>query len=232
MAVQKRRGKAKQAPTISNTGFIGSVFVDTSELRRKQYYFSRKKLHVAHHVLDGLAQAASHLFVSHGVLAYLSCVYMEDQQKIGFVLSSKPFQPQEGRAYFKNYLLERNFYAGAAEVDFEEVFNTGFLGVVFADLSGMLRYTFDIEMNILVKLMKDMMIPVKELFLRNRITAYLSSVELEDQEKLGFVLSVKPYDEKAEAELYFQEYLRERGFYLEEEDELEQIVIRRKIELL
>lgn len=34
MAPLKRGGRKKQAPIISNTGFIGSVFIDTLELQR------------------------------------------------------------------------------------------------------------------------------------------------------------------------------------------------------
>ncbi|MEM5686562.1 hypothetical protein AAHB49_05710 [Bacillus cereus] len=34
MAQAKRRGRKKQTPIISNTGFIGSVFIDTLELQR------------------------------------------------------------------------------------------------------------------------------------------------------------------------------------------------------
>ena len=48
-----------------------------------------------------------------------------------------------------------------------------------------------------------MIIPVKELFLRHNVPAYISTSHLEEQNKLGFVLSVKPYDERAEADLYF-----------------------------
>ncbi len=54
MAQAKRRGRKKQTPIISNTGFIGSVFIDTLELQKKSYYFARKKLQIVHHVLDGL----------------------------------------------------------------------------------------------------------------------------------------------------------------------------------
>jgi hypothetical protein len=228
---KKRRARRKHTPTISNTGFIGSVFLDTLELEKKQYYFSRKKLQVVQYVLGGLAQATSALFAEHNVSAYLSCVYLHKQQKIGFVLSFKPFEEAEGVAYFTNYLIEKKFYRGE-EPEHLEIFNTGFIGVVFADLSHIDRFTFDFEMNLLSKLMKDMIVPVKELFLRNKIPAYISGVELEEQQKIGFVLSVKPYDEKAEAELYFETYLKERGLYIgEEENEIDQIVIRRKIEM-
>lgn len=37
MAQAKRRGRKKQTPIISNTGFIGSVFIDTLELQKKSY---------------------------------------------------------------------------------------------------------------------------------------------------------------------------------------------------
>ncbi|HDX9577331.1 hypothetical protein M3215_19210 [Bacillus cytotoxicus] len=234
MAQSKRRGRKKHTPTISNTGFIGSVFIDTLELQKKSYYFSRKRLHIAHHVLDGLAQATSSLFVEHNVNAHLSCVYLHKQKKIGIVLSSKPFKEAEGIAYFKNYLIEKNFYnENVEEENYQEIFNTGFIGVVFADLSSIDRFNFDFEMTLLSKLMKDMIIPVKELFLRNNIPAYISTVELEDQHKMGFVLSVKPYDERAEADLYFEMYLRERGLYIgDEEDDMEKIVIRKTVEIV
>ncbi|WP_028400552.1 hypothetical protein [Ectobacillus panaciterrae] len=232
MKQNKRRARKKHTPTISNTGFIGSVFLDTLELHRKQYYFSRRRLHIIQHVLDGLAQATSSLFEEHNVSVHLSCVYLHEQQKIGFVLSSKPFQKAEGIAYFTNYLIEKKFYKDET-AEYLEIFNTGFIGVVFADLSHINRFTFDFEMSLLSKLIKDMIVPVKELFLRNKIPAYISGVELEEQNKLGFVLSIKPYDEKAEAALYFEAYLKERGFYIgEEDDEIDQIVIRKKIEMV
>ena len=69
-------------------------------------------------------------------------------------------------------------------------------------------------MGMLTKLMKDMIIPVKELFLRHNVPAYISTSHLEEQNKLGFVLSVKPYDERAEADLYFEAYLKERGLFI------------------
>ncbi|MED2729394.1 hypothetical protein P4217_29040, partial [Bacillus thuringiensis] len=79
----KRRGRKKQAPIISNTGFIGSVFIDTLELQKKSYYFARKKLQIVHHVLDGLSGATSALFKEHNISAYMSCVYLHKQKKIG-----------------------------------------------------------------------------------------------------------------------------------------------------
>ncbi|ABS22152.1 hypothetical protein ACRS6Y_08640 [Bacillus cytotoxicus] len=234
MAQKKRRGRKKHTPTISNTGFIGSVFIDTLELQKKSYYFSRKKLQIVHHVLDGLAEATSSLFHEHEVAAYISCVYLHKQKKIGFVLSTKLFEQTDGIAYFKNYLIEKNFYGKTdQEVEYQEVFNTGFIGVVFADLSSIDRFNFEFEMNMLFKLMKDMIIPVKELFLRHNIPAYISTSHLETQNKVGFVLSIKPYDERAEADLYFETYLKERGLFIgDEEDEMDKIVIRKKVELL
>lgn len=233
MAPNKRRGRKKQTPTISNTGFIGSVFIDTLDLQKKSYYFARKKLQIIHHVLDGLAGATSSLFKEHHVAAYMSCVYLHKQKKIGFVLSTKPFEQEDGIAYFKNYLIEKKFYQeNDHDVEYQEVFNTGFIGVVFADLSSINRFNFDFEMSMLLKLMKDMIIPVKELFLRHNIPAYISTSHLEDQHKLGFVLSIKPYDERAEADLYFEMYLKERGLYIgDEEDDIDKIVIRKKIEM-
>ncbi|WP_342772874.1 hypothetical protein [Ectobacillus funiculus] len=231
---KNRKGRKLPSPSISNTGFIGSVFVNTNDLQKRQYYFSRKYMQVAHHVLDGLAKAISALFSEHQHPVYLSCIYLPKQKKIGFVLSVKPFDEAEGIAYFTNYLIEKNFYIGMEdEAQLPEIFNTGFIGVVFADLLEIERFTFEFEMNVLVKLMKDMIIPAKELFLRHQIPAYISAVHLEDQHKLGFVLSVKPYDEKTEADLYFIEYLKERGLYIgEEEKEEDKIVIRKKIEFM
>ncbi|EEK94531.1 hypothetical protein bcere0027_23880 [Bacillus cereus AH676] len=233
MAPLKRRGRKKQAPIISNTGFIGSVFIDTLELQKKSYYFARKKLQIVHHVLDGLSGATSALFKEHNISAYMSCVYLHKQKKIGFVLSTKPFEQSDGVAYFVNYLIEKNFYGGHDEdVEYQEVFNTGFIGVVFADLSSIDRFNFEFEMGMLTKLMKDMIIPVKELFLRHNVPAYISTSHLEEQNKLGFVLSVKPYDERAEADLYFEAYLKERGLFIgDEEDDIDKIVIRKTAEL-
>ena len=95
----------------------------------------------------------------------MSCVYLHTQKKIGFVLSTKPFEQSDGVAYFVNYLIEKNFYGDHDEdVEYQEVFNTGFIGVVFADLSSIDRFNFEFEMGMLTKLMKDMIIPVKELF--------------------------------------------------------------------
>lgn len=224
--------KKKHTPTISNTGFIGSVFIDTLELQKKSYYFARKKLQIVHHVLDGLSDATSSLFSEHNIAAHMSCVYLHKQKKIGFVLSTKPFEQADGVAYFKNYLIEKNFYHDH-DVEYQEVFNTGFIGVVFADLSSIDRFNFDFEMSMLSKLMKDMIIPVKELFLRHNIPAYISTSHLEEQNKLGFVLSVKPYDERAEADLYFEMYLKERGLFIgDEEEDIDKIVIRKKVEML
>ncbi|GAA3325884.1 hypothetical protein GCM10020331_059560 [Ectobacillus funiculus] len=80
-------------------------------------------------------------------------------------LSVKPFDEAEGIAYFTNYLIEKNFYIGMEdEAQLPEIFNTGFIGVVFADLLEIERFTFEFEMNVLVKLMKDMIIPAKRTF--------------------------------------------------------------------
>ena len=57
----------------------------------------------------------------------------------------------------------KKFY-GNEEVEYQEVYNTGFIGVVFADLCSIDRFNFEFEMGMLTKLMKDMIIPVKELF--------------------------------------------------------------------
>ncbi len=58
----------------------------------------------------------------------MSCVYLHKQKKIGFVLSTKPFEQSDGVAYFVNYLIEKNFYGNHDEdVEYQEVFNTGFI---------------------------------------------------------------------------------------------------------
>ncbi|MEJ1517614.1 hypothetical protein ACWKTZ_21055 [Bacillus cereus] len=224
MAQSKRRGRKKKTPpTISNTGFIGAAFADTMELLKNEYYFARKHMKIAHRVLDGLLQASSLMFQQHDVAAYMSCIYLSKQKKIGIILSTKPFTNKEGESYFINYLKERNHYIGK-DKDYHEIFNTGFIGVVFADLSSIEKYTFSEEISLLKHLFNQMIIPVKELFLQNKVRVYMSGVESSEQNKLGYVLSVKPYDEK-EADLYFIEYLKERGVYEGDEEEIDTIPI-------
>ena len=214
----KRRGRKKTPPIISNTGFIGAAFADTIEITKHEYYFSRKNMRIVHRVLDGLLQAASAVFHKNNLTAYMSCVYLPKQKKIGIVLSKTPFDKYEGDAYFNNYLKEHKHFVGRNKDEYEEIFNTGFLGVVFADLASVEKYTFDEEIHMLKHLFKQMIIPVKELFTQNRIKVYMSGVELEDQNKLGYVLSSKPYEEK-EANLYFIEYLKEWDLYESDEEE-------------
>ncbi|MFP3727702.1 hypothetical protein U8V72_21185 [Priestia filamentosa] len=214
----KRRGRKKQAPIISNTGFLGAAFADTLELSKYEYYFSRKNMRIVHRVLDGLLQAASTVFENNQLSAYMSCAYLPKQKKIGIVLSRTRFSHREGEAYFNNYLKEHNHYIGRNKDKYDEIFNTGFLGVVFADLSAVEKYTFEDEVQMIKHLFKQMIIPVKELFIQNRIKVYMSGVELEDQDKIGYVLSSKPYEEK-EADLYFVEYLKEWDLYESDEEE-------------
>lgn len=214
----KRRGRKKNPPIISNTGFIGAAFADTIEVSKHEYYFSRKNMRIVHRVLDGLLKASSAMFHKHKVPAYMSCVYLPKQKKIGIVLSKTPFDNYEGQAYFNNYLKEHKHYIGKDKDDYDEIFNTGFLGVVFADLSAVEKFTFVEEVSMLKHLFKQMIIPVKELFIQNRIRIYMSGVELEDQNKFGYVLSTKTYEEK-EANLYFIEYLKEWGVYEGDEEE-------------
>ncbi|MCU5567697.1 hypothetical protein OCF55_26070 [Bacillus paranthracis] len=51
--------------------------------------------------------------------------------------------------------------------------------------------------------------------------------------KLGkFESLLTPYDERAEADLYFEAYLKERGLFIgDEEDDIDKIVIRKTAEL-
>ncbi|MCK1999786.1 hypothetical protein MZM54_00130 [[Brevibacterium] frigoritolerans] len=228
MPRKKRKGSIRK-PTISNTGFIGSVFIDTEELYEKsRYYFSRKHLQITHHTLNSMLKVISNLFNEQNVPAHLSCVYLKDQKKLGVVLSKNEFSDKEGVAYFINYLKEMRHYIEKDKkdkVDYE-IFNTGFIGAVFADIGKFKKFTFDIEMNIIESLIRGIMIPVKELFLENKINCYISGVEMKKENKLGFVLSVKPFDEKRESILYFEEYLIEQGYMEGREEELGPLPIR------
>ncbi len=214
----KHSRKKTSSPTLSNTGFIGATFTDLDDLTKYEYYFSRKKLQITHHVLDGLLQGSSILFSQHGIPAHISCIYLPKQKKIGLVLSKKPFRRKEGKSYFINYLREVGHLNEDEKIKEHEIFNTGFIGVIFADLSKVERFTFQFELELLSQFLKGLIIPAKELFLRHNIQAYISSVELTNEGKIGFVLSKKPYDERKEADLYFIEYLKERGLYEEEEE--------------
>jgi hypothetical protein len=219
MTARKRKGrpKAKLPVTISNTGFIGAAFADQGKWVKYEYYFSRKSMQMTHHILDGLLQDVNAVFADHGVPAYLSCVYLPKYKKLGLVLSASSFRRREGIGYFINYLKEIGQIDKDEKTKEYEIHNTGFMGVVFADLEKIDRYTFEHEIKIIEKFMKELVIPVKELFLQHHVKAYISGVQCADQQKIGFVLSVKPYDERREAELYFREYLREEGVYKEEE---------------
>lgn len=212
MSIRKSAGQPrKRSPIISNTGFLGATFVDTIEIEENAYHFPRASLQIVHHVLNGLLQASTSIFNEHGISAHLACVYLKRQKKLGLVLSKQKFTEKEGEAYFHNYLLERNLYDGIG--GFRDVYNTGFLGAVFIDLSNIERFTYEFEMKLLLNLIKSFLIPAKELFISHNIKAYISGVEISSQDKIGFVLSKKPYDEKKEADLYFAEYLKERGLF-------------------
>lgn len=228
MAARKRQSKAKSPIMISNTGFIGAAFADQDELMKHEYYFSRKSMQITHHVLDGLLQGVNCVFEEHGVPACLSCVYLPKYKKMGLVLSTRSFRKREGVGYFINYLKEIGHIDWEEKTKEYEIHNTGFIGVVFADLEKIEQFTFEFEMKLIAKFVKELVIPAKELFLQHHVKAYISGVECPDQNKLGFVLSVKPYDERKEADLYFKEYLKERGFYEEDEDEQELVPIHTK----
>jgi len=228
LAAKKRTSKKASTPILSNTGFIGATFADTEELTKHEYYFPRKNLQITHYVLDGLLQGVNHVFKNNHVPAYLSCVYLHKYKKLGLVLSTSPFEKTEGTGYFINYLKEIGHISWEEKTREYEIHNTSFIGVVFADLSKIERFTFEFEMELISKFIKELIIPAKELFLQHNVKAYISGVENTDQHKVGFVLSVKPYDERKEAELYFIEYLRERGFYEEDEDEDELVPIHSK----
>lgn len=72
-----------------------------------------------------------------------------------------------------------------------------------------------------------------ELFSKE-LQRYMSPDALEQlARERGFVLSVKPYDERAEADLYFEMYLKERGLFIgDEEPEFDKVMIRKKVEML
>ncbi len=61
----------------------------------------------------------SALFKEHNITAYMSCVYLHNQKKIGFVLSTKPFEQSDGVSYFINYSIEKNFY-GNEDVEYQK----------------------------------------------------------------------------------------------------------------
>ncbi|TYR80472.1 hypothetical protein FZC66_08800 [Priestia megaterium] len=222
-----RKIKKQLPPTLSNTGFIGATFADTNELLTNEYHFSRKHMKITHHVLDALLQGVTHLFQQNRIEAAISCVYLPKYKKIGLVLSKQPFGRREGVGYFINYLKEIGHIDWEEKTKEYEIHNTSFIGVIFADLDKISKFTFEFELQLLSKFVKDLIIPAKELFLQHHVKAYISGVENEDQHKVGFVLSIKPYDER-EADLYFIEYLKERGLYEEDEPEEELIPIHTK----
>lgn len=205
--VTKRKSKT---PIISNTGFIGASFIDLEELQENQYYFTRKHPLIIHEVLNGLLQAACALFQKQSIPAYITCEYLRDEKKIGLILSKKPFEKKEGILYFIEYLREIGHLNNDKTIR-AEISNTGFIGVIFVDLSYITRFTFDAEMKLLSAFAIHFMEPLKEIYQQNKIHLYMSGVELQKEDKLGFVLSKNPYDEQKEANLYFKEYLRERG---------------------
>lgn len=211
--MMRRKGitkKAAKTPTISNTGFIGASFIDTEELQKHTYYFTRKHPLIIHHVINGLLKAACSLFQKHNIPAYITCEYLRSEKKIGLILSKKPFSKEEGVNYFIEYLREIGHLKNDNPIK-GEISNTGFIGVIFVDLSYAKRFSFDMELKMLPAFIINFMEPLKEIYHQNKIHLYASGVELEKENKLGFVLSKKPYDERAEANLYFKEYLRERG---------------------
>ncbi|MDT2046870.1 hypothetical protein CHN50_02885 [Priestia aryabhattai] len=226
--MSNRKRKKPLPPTLSNTGFIGATFADTNELLANEYHFSRKQMKITHHVLDALLQGVTQLFQQHNVEAALSCVYLPKYKKIGLVLSKQPFGRREGIGYFINYLKEVGHIDWDEKTKDYEIHNTSFIGVVFADLEKISKFTFEFELQLLAKFVKELIIPAKELFLQHHIRAYISGVENDEQHKLGFVLSIKPYDERKEADLYFVEYLKERGLYEADESEEELIPIHTK----
>jgi hypothetical protein len=72
-----------------------------------------------------------------------------------------------------------------------------------------------------------------ELFSKE-LQRYMSPHALEQlTRERGFVLSIKPYDERAEADLYFEMYLKERGLFIgDEEPEIDKVMILKKVEML
>ncbi|AIK39784.1 hypothetical protein DJ92_4414 [Bacillus pseudomycoides] len=71
-----------------------------------------------------------------------------------------------------------------------------------------------------------------ELFSKE-LQRYMSPDALEQLARERGVISVKPYDERAEADLYFEMYLKERGLFIgDEEHEIDKVVIRKKVEML
>ncbi|WP_420486180.1 hypothetical protein [Gottfriedia acidiceleris] len=211
--MMKRNGATKRnskTPIISNTGFIGASFIDMEELQENQYYFTRKHPLIIHEVLNGLLQAACALFQKQNIPAYIACEYLREEKKIGLILSKKPFEKEEGIRYFIEYLREIGHLNNEKTIR-AEISNTGFIGVIFVDLSYITRFTFETEMKLLSAFAINFMEPLKEIYHQNKIHLYMSGVELQKEDKLGFVLSKNPYDERKEANLYFKEYLRERG---------------------
>lgn len=222
----KNSSKKRTKPTISNTGFLGAVYVDKVTLSNTtKYFFARKKLKITHHVMEGLMQVISNIFVENHIQAHISCVYLAEEEKLGFVLSKSPFIRQvEDKSYFINYLREMGHLRFDHNKEQEhEIFSTGFIGCVFADLRAFgNKFTYNIEINIIENLVRGIMIPIKELFIEHGSPCYISGVEIEEGAQLGFVLSKKAFDER-EAPLYFENYLTEIGVLKEEEPDEMQI---------
>ena len=108
MAQAKRRGRKSKHLSFQIQALSAlSLLIHWSYKRNP--IISLVKLQIVHHVLDGLSGATSSLFKEHNISAYMSCVYLHKQKKIGFVLSTKPFEQSDGVAYFVNYLIEKNF---------------------------------------------------------------------------------------------------------------------------
>lgn len=210
MKTRSNHKRTSKKTIISNTGFIGASFVDTEELETHRYHFSKKHPSIIHHVLNGLLQAACSLFQNHNIPAYISCEYLPKENKIGLILSKNPFDKKEGVLYFIDYLYEIGHLKHQKPLK-GEISNTGFIGVIFVDLSYTKRFNFEMELKMIPAFVINFMEPLKEIFHQNKIHLYISGIELEKENKIGFVLSKKPYDERNEANLYFKEYLRERG---------------------
>ncbi len=115
MAPLKRRGRKSKHLLFQIQALSALSLLIHWSYKRNPIISPRKKLQIVHHVLDGLSGATSALFKEHNISAYMSCVYLHKQKKIGFVLSTKPFEQSDGVAYFVNYLIEKNFYGGHDE---------------------------------------------------------------------------------------------------------------------
>lgn len=216
---KKRKGKAKVfEPVISNTGFIGVSFVDTNDLTKESYPKKSKHLRISPQVMEQLMKWMASMFTAQNNPVFASCVYYKPLQIIGFVLSSTPYSEKEGKAYFLDYLRD---YGYPIEYTDEMISNTGFRGAVFVDLSTNTPFTFEFEIGILTKLMPQMFEPIRNSL--GKLGNYASVIYAPEQNKIGFVLSLKPF-EKDEGVYYFLDWLEEKGLSKEKEyEETEQL---------